>query len=1513
MQIDDLLKSRTTNLRSFLDMIWPPSRSANTSPLHFAAWSGMISYAQHLIEQVHAAPKLQNEVKTSELDQRKSVRFMGDYIFNVNTADGSGTRPIHYAARHGHHQIVRLLLDQGVSPITQTMTGSSKSHQHTPLTLACRSDSVDTVAMLIAYIDNDQLRSHLAYALSKKSLPAVIAMLPSPSAPTSRTQIAQALWLAASRANIDALDMLLRKKSARRMDRWTHTVQLRSPQDLSISGARATNLTLLHALCCMDAQSALDETVTQAIMRCFKRLLCAGYRISNADSHGMQPIHFSAARSTLVHPTLTNTLIKLCLIYGGDAMARDSHSNTPLHLLVLNQEVRPSVERLIVNRADIHARRADDGQTPLHTMLGHSFSRNCRMLFRHKPDWNVQDAVGNTPLHYLIGKGNSSVDDVSHLLTAGANPRMQNCNGETPLHLLKRLRERDWKWISEQREVVQKLSEGTSLDDKDVKGQSLLLRIAAAKILDSEYLREVVRLGADVDVCDKSGNNVLHLLCHHHPDLQTIRYLLQAGADPLCLNTQGNNLLHELMTSRDSVQGKALMDILDLLLNYGVPANAQNNAGLTPFHIACGYVPERRDRSLGVEIMEHIFKSELAASISVQDCNGIRPIHLAATISEQLVHRLVAHGADYLVSTDEGANLLHIAAKARQCGILGYMLDKFREIDRMDLVDAKNIFGRTALHEACKSGRPQSVALLLDSGADPNITDIIGDTPLHVCAQHTKEENWWRIYSGQRIVDGMSIRMHARGILSRDLSRRPRRDLTYEAASSDDESGAKVKFKPTTNISEVVRLLTIHGARLSICNKANKTPCDVAFDSNDRNMAMAIQHMARKASQPLSRFRLWLNSTKNDRNESSSWFVESTYKTFEDTISKIKNDRSDNPHCLKLLEQGEFAVLEHLPQYGVSLTPETSISDSRFLSILAHLGYVSIFKALGSTVRGEWMKLGAEPYLITAASSRLPNMDMIKVLVECFEANVNVRSANGATTLHKLATSRHWWHLNAIRYVVGKGADPNIQDDEGRTPLHIAVRDCYRFEPYQRFETVKLLLEHGGDPNATEAGEFTCLHLAVYDSALVRLLLQHGARTTAGKPVLLSAIAAQNIETIKLLLEAGVDCNLREQVPPPNSQCELDVIIEEQEVYPIQLAGCSIFNTGSSRERATSIIKLLLSYGANPYFEYRPGESIVHYLFEHGGIVQPFLDLPDLDLEHLDKHGRTILLAACRSRTPQYHPTFFKHASLDTSSVLESNQDVILALVYKGANVSVANNDGNVLQHLIGRRSGLGIVAAQSLFQLFIKMQPGLISHRNNQGQTPFYRAVKYRQYWALEMFSNTNFDPHEKDNNGNTALHHLLWDPYCLGDSVTAQTITAWFCSVLDLNERNDDGETAIFSFVSSMGQVYHCDDRYAKELLGNLEFLREAGADIHIRNNRGEGLLHALAKSRVSRGNKDSTIIVELFKTLRRLGCDPMLEDNAYRNALDVAAACKEDGILEIFRSSSKAKDSKIQKKSV
>jgi ankyrin repeat protein len=109
-----------------------------------------------------------------------------------------------------------------------------------------------------------------------------------------------------------------------------------------------------------------------------------------------------------------------------------------------------------------------------------------------------------------------------------------------------------------------------------------------------------------------------------------------------------------------------------------------------------------------------------------------------------------------------------------------------------------------------------------------------------------------------------------------------------------------------------------------------------------------------------------------------------------------------------------------------------------------------------------------------------------------------------------------------IEALIGRGANPNVRDAEGMTPLHYAA---YRGD----VAIGEALLRGGADPNAKDSLGMTPLHAAAFEGRadFVKALLLGNAfasaRDAAGNTALHYAVYGGHVETAKALLAGGAD------------------------------------------------------------------------------------------------------------------------------------------------------------------------------------------------------------------------------------------------------------------------------------------------------------------------------------------------------------------------------------------------------
>jgi len=1278
----------------------------------------------------------------------------------------------------------------------------------------------------------------------------------------------------------------------------------------------------------------------------------AGCNLNEKDRGGHTAFHKILNGCQGVPAKLSQDIIQYMFSNGADSSILTNDGSTALHLMPCHLE--SAIESLVAGGTNVNSRRKSDGRTPLFNAVGSQ--KYTSMFIKLGADCNIQDLKGNTPLHVAAqGLGYSTNVEVNAviktLLAAGADPEIKNKDGLAPIHTIRNCKDH-------KDALLILLAAGAGLESRTAAGCTVLLSCLKDHTCYDRDLKTLLDIGANVHARDFVGKTVLHYCCERDKGLDLLPTLVDAGADPFECDYAGNTLFHQAAGQAPSYHEKEQLAFLEKLLELGVDPRAINHAGQTPVHIPVG------NRAT----LEFLLGPKCNVDINSPDHLGIRVIHLAASIGESQVKLLIDKGADATIVTLEGQTPLHIAARSRQCNAVGLITDFYLQEGKKDLVDKTDEEGRTALHYAVCSGSFESVAILVNiGGADLNAKDGKGLTPLHMCAHIIQEHRHW---IPELIFDQRKAYIVAAGVSSKD-------PYIKEGDSPP-------------NTRDIIRFLISHGADITRMNSANRRNrgkglrcrtiyLDYAI-SRDFEVLVdelldleKIELLSEPQSKPDS-------NEEEDEDEMHDWIFPVFPQDLrrDEFLEKYSSSGFQNVDFLEglvvsgqnnlgifqsLLSKNHWKGILKMKALGADMLRPNSSGES-CVTLLIKGGHATLLKDFSEDIKRmdeEWIKEMEKtdvnlsgrlrlPIFI-AFQRNLPNLEVLKVLIEKIGVDVNVQLAKsrfshheeGRTALHIVASCAEWWHLHALKNLLENGANPNIQDKDGNTPLHIAVTSS-------NDSAVSRLLSHGANPSLLNNAWLSPLTASKPSSSSITLLVSHGADVSAGaRPFIFNCIEEGNLPVIRQLISLGLDLNARlppAKEPPLPADDDFDDVFANirarmryenleaaENSFPIHFAAGRKFNTGERRGATIPIIESLLKGGANPLLAFNDeGDSIIADICVRGGILAPFLQQLDLDLEVRDSKGRTLLLCACTT-----------DGNWDGGDIGSSPSDVSL-LIEHGADITAVDNEGrNVLYHLLtssakGKRiqahhpSDLNNILAHPLASQ-------LVAQKDKNGTASLQHALKMGQFEAVDALLAKGADPMEADGEGNTALHHLAaqaneddfldftYVSRLAGDQLgqyvefmgpdysKPSLITALFTRFVDLgvdiNARNKAGETCLFGFVCMKGiEVF------------NLKFFEELGSDFAVVNTKGEGLLHACAKggepsgsnySRRSsigitavlrhideeRAHKAASGKAGVFKWLIEVkSLDPLAEDIESKSALDVATASGCSSILDLFR---------------
>jgi ankyrin repeat protein len=346
---------------------------------------------------------------------------------------------------------------------------------------------------------------------------------------------------------------------------------------------------------------------------------------------------------------------------------------------------RVAVSALLDKGANVNTAEGD-GTTALHVAAEANDLELIGLLLDAGAAVSAANRFDVTPLELAAANGSRAA--VERLLQAGASPNATSREGQTALMTAAR--------AGGLGAVEALLAAGANVNAVESwRGQNALMWAAGEGHVD--VLRALIAAGANVNAKSKAGFTPL-LFAVRGAQVDAMRLLLEHGANANDGTLDGTSALNVAVVN-------AFYEAASVLLDYGADPN----------------VPDQRASPL--HTIAWLRKPGSTGDAGVGELPPAAPMPTGSVTSLELVKKLLAHGANPNVRVDWPEIRFDTVGGTTR--------------NPPGLVVGRHLLtynGATAFYVAAKNGDAELMRVLAAGGADPNITNRFGITPLMVAA-----------------------------------------------------------------------------------------------------------------------------------------------------------------------------------------------------------------------------------------------------------------------------------------------------------------------------------------------------------------------------------------------------------------------------------------------------------------------------------------------------------------------------------------------------------------------------------------------------------------------------------------------------------------------------------------------------------------------------------------------------------------------------------------------------------
>ena len=401
---------------------------------------------------------------------------------------------------------------------------------------------------------------------------------------------------------------------------------------------------------------------------------------------------------------------------------------------------------------------------------------------------------------------------VEALILDGADVNTAQLDGATALHWVAH-----WDRVALAEQLIEAGAEVNATNELGIAPLSIACRNGSEGMANLLLTR-----GANPQTQEPGGETAL-MTCARSGTTAAVLSLLTGGADPNAKETESGQ------TALMWAASEKRLDAVRALINTGADVNAQSLGEFTPLMFAA--------RAGALEIAFLLL--EAGASVNSATASGLSPLILAAASLDAItgsVYRLVVeesdhealgilvleYGADVSQADQYGMTAAHYAVEMNKPLLLKALLDAGADPNaqltrglpfrRGDYVGREAYDGASPFWLAARLGNVQMMKDLLAAGADPELCQAWGVTPLMVAAGVTQTDS--RIVAEEKLLEALTMLA-----------------LEVGADIHATDRGGQTAVHGAANISgnELIRFLVAQGADPEAVDGRGRTPHDVAM------------------------------------------------------------------------------------------------------------------------------------------------------------------------------------------------------------------------------------------------------------------------------------------------------------------------------------------------------------------------------------------------------------------------------------------------------------------------------------------------------------------------------------------------------------------------------------------------------------------------------------------------------------------------------------------------------------